>query len=244
MKKGHNKRGQQNLRGELDEARIRVYQEAYLAWVVARRETLEGQRIEHTTKGASESSNGSKVSKGQENNPTPSQPGYEWHKVRNNWYAGGARRQAQEKLLRESYKYQHKLWKKGKTLCYTPEEDWTEDLLPTTTPAETERDVAVQTVHQDYFDYRLPSEVSTDAVVTGPRMVERSSQTDIGLLELSAPQTSVSVDAPAQEKFSFWLNRKKVLMNEMSLVQREIDKLVEEFMESLNQVSQPSNYGD
>ena len=146
-------------------------------------------------------------------------------------------------LLCQNKRYRRKLQRKGKTLCYEPEEDWTDDLLHNT-PTPTNRDVAVQTIDVEDTQSPVQQEVSTDADVEQVPVVDRGTQVDIGLLELPLQQPSVGVDAPAQEHFIFWLERKQSLLNEMSVTQQAIDDLLGDLLQQVVHVSQPSNTGD
>ena len=128
-------------------------------------------------------------------------------------------------------------------LCYEPEEDWTDDLLPnTSTP--TDRDVAVQTINVEDTQPHVQQEVSTDAAVEQAPVVDRGTQVDIGLLELPLQKQSVSVDAPAQECFVFWLEHKQLLLREMSITQHAIDDLLVDLLQQMAHVSQLPNTGD
>ena len=128
-------------------------------------------------------------------------------------------------------------------MCYEPEEDWTDDLLPnTSTPKDC--DVAVQTIDVEDTHPPVQREVSTDAAIEQAPMVDRGIQVDIGLLELPLQQPSVSVDAPARERFVFWIEHKQLLLNEMSITQNAIDDLLADLLQQMVHVSQPSNTGD
>ena len=97
--------------------------------------------------------------------PTPSQPGYEWSRIRDNWYTGGQRQEVQLELLHQNKKHRHRLQKKGKVLCPEPEEDWMDECLPlSSTPVE--RDMVIQTVDVEDTGLPIQREVSTDASYT------------------------------------------------------------------------------
>ena len=78
-----------NYTGELDEARVCVYQEAYLAWIVARRTGHEQLSTVASTGSGQTPSDDHQGRRKQKQKPTSSQPGYEWSNVRDDWYAGG-----------------------------------------------------------------------------------------------------------------------------------------------------------